>query len=682
MKNPFLDLSFEIKWSQLTPEHVEPDIALALERAKANIAKLHELSGAELTFENVLLGFESATRELNLAWGFVQHLDAVCNSPDLRKAHNAMLPAVSEFFTKIYLDAKLWAVVKAYSGTAEGKALSGVRKRFLQETIADFHESGADLADDKKKRLEEINAELAKITQKFSENVLDATNAWEKIVTDKSILAGLPESALANARENAKQKKLGSDESPVWRFTLHAPSLIPVLQFAENEEFRREVWQASVNVARKSPYENGAMVWQILELRNERARILGFKDFADLATNRRMAKSGGAALKFVEDLHARTIGFFAREVSELEAYKAKAGGGTATRLNPWELSFWAEKQRKELYDFDPELLRPYLPMDGVISGLFSIAEKLFGVELRERKGVDVWHPEVKYYEVFDGAKKLGAFYCDWHPRESKRGGAWMNFFHTGGPQSDGSWKPHLGLMVGNMSPPAGGKPALLTHDEVTTVFHEFGHLIHHLLSEVEIESLSGTRVAWDFVELPSQILENWCWHKESLDLFARHYESGAPLPPELLEKMLRARNYRAASAMMGQLCYGKLDLDLHVKFDEVRGMDLDEHWRKRLSDYLTPVATPSPARTFSFTHIFGAPTGYAAGYYSYKWAEVLEADAFTRFLKEGVLNPEAGRDFRKKILARGNSELPEKLFRDFMGRDPDLNSLLEREGLR
>lgn len=693
MEHPFLDPSFEIKWSRLTPEHVEPDIALAVERAQANLAALRGLAGADLTFERVLLGFEAATRELNLAWTLVQHLDAVNNAPVLRQAYNAMLPRVSAFYTAIYLDAGLWAVIKAYAATAEAKALTGVRKRFLDETIADFRESGADLSDDGKKRLEAVNAELAQAAQKFAENVLDATNAWEKIVTDEALLEGLPDSARRLAREQARKKNLGSDETPAWRFTLHQPSLVPVLQYAANEAIRRECWQASVDVARKAPYENRELVWKILDLRREKARLLGFTDFADLVTHRRMARTGGTALRFIEDLHDRVHGFFLREIAELEQYKAKQDGLAATparedraaaapRLQPWELAYWAEKQRKEKYDFDPELLRPYLPMDGVIRGLFTLARQVFGVEVREAAGpVEVWHPEVKYYEVLDGARKLGAFYCDWHPRESKRGGAWMNFFHTGGPGPDGAWRPHLGLMCGNLTPPAGGKPALLTHDEVTTVFHEFGHLLHHLLSEVGIESLSGTRVAWDFVELPSQLLENWCWHKESLDLFARHYETGESIPADLLEKMLRARNYRAASAMMGQLCFGKCDLDLHIRLEDVRGMDLDEHWRGRLAGYCTPVATPAPARTASFTHVFGDSTGYAAGYYSYKWAEVLEADAFTRFLREGILNPATGREFRAKILARGNAERPEVLFRDFMGRDPDLHALLEREGL-
>lgn len=701
MDAPFLSSEFLIRWSRLQPARVEADITQALQRARDRIDAVASLAEADLTFDRVLLGLESATRELNLAWGFVCHLDSVCNSPDLRKVHNAMLPQVTDFYTQVSLDPRLWRVLKTYAATAEALALTGVRQRFLNETLADFRESGADLPDDRKKRLEALNAELALTTQKYAENVLDSTNAWEKVVTDPALLAGLPESARSSAAQSAQKKGVGSEAAPAWRFTLHQPSMVPVLQYAERDEFRREVWQASVNVGRTGSHDNGTLVWEILDLRQEKARLLGFPNFADLTTHRRMAASGAAALRFVEDMHDRVRDQFLREVAQLEQYRARHEGGPQRHLKPWELSYWSEKQRKALYDFDPELLRPYLPMTGVIKGMFGLAEKLFGIQVRERgtvfvdpatgardvrgpagaEPVEVWHPEVQYYEVFDGARHVGSFYCDWYPRESKRGGAWMNFFHTGGPRPDGTWRPHLGLMCGNMSPPIGGKPALLTHDEVTTVFHEFGHLLHHLLCEVEIESLSGTRVAWDFVELPSQLLENWCWERESLDLFARHYETGAAVPEDLLARLLRARQYRAASAMMQQLAFGKLDLDLHICLDQVRGMDLDEHWRSRLADYLTPVEEPGPAMTRRFTHLFGDSTGYAAGYYSYKWAEVLEADVFTAFLREGVLNGQTGRRFRDTLLSRGNSKPAVELFRAFMGRDPDLNALLVREGL-
>ncbi len=690
MEHPFLDPSFHIRWSQLTPDRVEPDITAGIARAQAKLDALKSLRADQLTFDQVLLGFEAATRELNLAWGKVCHLDAVCNSPALRAAHNKMLPQVTAFYTSISLDPDLWTVLKAYAETPEARNLISEPGRFLEETLADFREAGADLPPDRKQRLKAVKDELAQLTQKFSENVLDATNAWELVLTDPARLAGLPEQARAQAAESARKKNLGTADQPAWRFTLHQPSMLPVLQYAEDDALRKQVWEASVGVGRQGAHDNRGLVWKILALRDEMAKLLGFAHFPDFTTHRRMAKSGRAAWSFVGDLHDRTQPFFLREVAQLEAFKAEKTGAPAGRLTPWELGYWAEKQRQALYDFDKEALRPYLPMAGVLQGLYDLSQRLFGITLRERPTVcgpatgdqvEVWHPEVKFYEVYDGDRHLGSFYCDWYPRESKRGGAWMNFFHTGGPRPGGAFAPHLGLMCGNMSPPVGDQPALLSHDDVTTVFHEFGHLLHHLLCECEIESLSGTRVAWDFVELPSQILENWCWHKASLDLFARHHQTGEPLPGDLLQKLIRSSRYRAGTAMMGQLLYGRLDLDLHLHLSEVQGMDLDQHWVTRLADYLTPSTGPSYSMAPRFTHLFGHSTGYAAGYYSYKWAEVLEADCFTRFEKEGILNGETGRDFRDAILARGNSEPPEELFRHFMGRDPDPEALLRREGL-
>jgi oligopeptidase A len=703
LPHPFLDPSFHIRWSLLSADRVGPDVSRGIEEARERLDALKALREEDLTFDRVLLGFESATRDLDLAWGKVTHLDAVCNAPELREAHNAMLPKVTSFYSGIALDENLWKVIKAYGETAEARTLSGVRRRFLAEVMKDFRESGADLEPARKTRLEAVKAELARLTQKFSENVLDATNAWERIVCDERLLAGLPEQARSLAREAARAKGLGSDEAPAWRFTLHQPSLVPVLQFADSDELRRACWTASVSVGRTPPHENADLIWRILELRDEMAKLLGFPHFSDFATHRRMARSGACAWRFTGDLHDRASPFFAREVASLEAFKAAQTGGAPSRLAPWELAYWAEKQRRALYDFDKEALRPYLPMAGVIAGLFALSGRLFGIEIRERPTlfaepgrdrpsvrapagaagapVEVWHPEVAFYEVFDAGRHLGSFYCDWYPRASKRGGAWMNFFHTGGPRPGGAFAPHLGLMVGNMTPALPGRPALLSHDDVTTVFHEFGHLLHHLLSDVEIESLSGTRVPSDFVELPSQIMENWCWKKESLDLFARHHESGEALPRELLEKLIRSSNYRAASAMMGQLAYGRLDLDLHIHLDEVRGMELDEHWRTRLDGYLTPTSVPAPSMAHRFTHLFGHTIGYASAYYAYKWAEVLEADAFTRFEREGILNPATGRALREHILSRGNSAPPEELFRAFMGRDPDPNALFVREGL-
>ncbi|MGE9294070.1 MAG: M3 family metallopeptidase [Puniceicoccales bacterium] len=706
MDHPFLADTFIIPWHLLTPAQIQPDIELALKNAQARLDAIADTPLADVTFENTLLALESATEELTRGWGSVGHLDSVSNSPALREAYNAMLPKVSEFYTRISLNEKLWQVIKAFAETEEAKALTGTRKRLLEETLEDFRSSGADLPPEKKKQLEGINAELSRLTQKYGENVLDSTNAWELLIEDEARLSGLPQSAKDAARESAKSKDHGSDEKPVWRFTQHMPSLLPVMKYADDESLRKQVWEGSIGVGHKEPHDNTDLIWKILEQRQAKAELLGKDNFADLVLERRMAKNGAAALKFTEDLHARIKDAFAAETDELETFKAEQTGQPKDHLQPWEVAYWSEKLRKKRYDLDEEELKPYFPINLVVTGMYDLVERLYGVKIVQRPTrftdpesgeeqrfdegtpsadhvvAEVWHPDVKFYDLLDNdGTHIGSFYADWYPRESKRGGAWMNYLRTGGPLPDGSVAPHLGLMCGNLNPPVGGKPALMNHREVETIFHEFGHLLHHLLGKVEIKSLNGVNVAWDFVELPSQIMENWCWEKEALDLFAKHVDTGEPLPAALLEKMLEARNFEQATATMRQLSFGKMDLDLHTNFKNHEGRDLDAWVDESLEGYRAPLKTKSPAIVRRFTHLFSDPTGYAAGYYSYKWAEVLDADAFTRFKEEGVLNPETGKDFREKILQKGNSEPPEKLFHDFMGRNPNLNSLLIRAGL-
>lgn len=670
MSHPFLDKEFHIRWSTLTPEHIEADLTKAIEIGRANILKISDQQNiGGLTYQSTFGALESATNDLDRAWGRVNHLDSVANSDELREALNKMLPVVSAFSSSISLNEDLWDVLKAYE-KSDLSHLSEIQKRYVAETCADFRSSGADLDPYEKKRMAQINAELAKVTQKFGENVLDSTNAWELYLDDESRLSGLPESAKSAAAEDAKSK----NREGQWRFSMQHPSMMPVMQHAEDETLRKALWEGSCTIGHGGDHDNTDLLWNILRLREEKAKLLGFENFADLVLERRMAKNGASALNFTEGLHEKILSKFHQDIAELQAYKAEKTGTKKAPLQPWETTYWAEKRRKELYHFDDEVLRPYFPVTQVMDGLFSLTSRLFGIKISPAES-EAWHEEVTFYELHDAetGTHLGSFYADWHPRECKRGGAWMNYLETG--------PPHLGLICGNMTKPTGDKPALLTHREVETVFHEFGHLLHHLLSDVEIKSLAGVNVPWDFVELPSQIMENFCWDRESLDFFAKHYETGETIPEDLFENMVAARNYMSASGFMRQLSFGKLDLELHSNFQNYVGRDLDAVDREILSAYKTPLATQNPTMARAFNHLFSSPVGYAAGYYSYKWAEVLDADAFTRFQKEGVLNEETGRAFREEILAKGNSRPVDESYRQFMGRDPEQTALLERSGL-
>jgi oligopeptidase A len=657
-----------------------------------------------LDFSSVVLGLDETTRALNESWVLVGHLDSLCNSPELRKPYNEMLPKVTAFFAKIYLNSDIWDLLVTYSQTENARQLNEVEKRALHETMEHFRQQGAELSGEKKAQLEEIENQLSQVTQKYSENVLDSTNAWELIVCEAEKLKGLPESALEAARQDALARGHGSEEAPCYRLTLKVPSMIPVLEYVEDEEIREKVWRASTQIGRGGEHDNTDLVWEILKLRQQKAALLGRENFADLVLQQRMAKSGRTALAFVEDLHHQVKAAFDLETIRLQEFRADVEHRAADLMEPWQVAFWAEKQRRAEYDFDPEELRPWFAIDEVLSGMFRIAETIFDLKISRRETVylgpdaepvevsvdphqpgpvEVWHPDVKFYEVRNGGgTHIGSFYADWHPRDSKRSGAWMNYLKMGQPPSRGKERQlHLGLICGNMTPSLEGRPALLTHDEVCTVFHEFGHLLHQLLGNVDIPSLNGVSVYWDFVELPSQLMENFCWERTALDLFAKHHETGEPIPPRLFKKMIAARNFRGASAMMRQLSLAKLDLELHLKPGLAGGQDLDAIARELLDGYLMPLKTEPPSILRRFGHLFSNPVGYAAGYYSYKWAEVLDADAFTRFQQEGVLNPEVGRAFRDCILSKGNSRDPAGLFRDFMGRDPDPRALLVRSGL-
>ena len=678
--NPLLQIQFQIPFDQVRAENVEPAVEELLQFSRQELDGLIS-EPAPRTFANTLQKLDQLTERLEYAMQIVRNLEAVATTPELRAAYNAVQPKVSEFYSSLPLNEALWQAVLGYSRTADASALTGVRKRFLEKTLDNFRRHGAELNAEGKKRIAEIDVELTRQTIRFSENVLDSTNQYEWVITNPSQLAGLPESATAMARASAASKGL---PEPSWRFTLQAPSYLAVMTYLDDEGMRRQVYEAFVHRATEEKYDNRPVMRSILELRGERARLLGYRDFADLVLEDRMAHAGARAQQFLEDLRHKTEAYFEKENADLLTFSGKA------ELHPWDIPYYAEKQRAALYDFDEEALRPYFPLDSVVQGMFEIVHRLYGISVTEKTGVPGWDPHVKYYEIRDhtqpaGHELVGAFYADWFPRENKRNGAWMDTLITGLPHGGGQhaeWQdPHLGLICGNLTPPGVDRPSLLTHREVQTIFHEFGHLLHHCLSRVELRGFAGVNVAWDFVELPSQIMENWTWERDALDLFARHYQTGAPIPSELLEKMRRARNFRAANTQMRQLGFGLVDLALHRDIAPGSKIDLLAFARDTLQPF-SPARLPEHyAMIVSFTHLFSSPVGYGAGYYSYKWAEVLDADAFTRFRQDGIFSREVGQRFRDRILSRGDSEDAADLYRSFMGRDPDPNALLERSGL-
>lgn len=668
MSNPLVKINFRIPFDEIKAEHVEPAIDELLADAQNSLDKI-VASPEPRTFANTLLALEKVTETLEYAMNIVGHLEGVATYPELREAYNKVQPKVSAFYSGIPLNAGLWRQVKAFAETQEARGLQATRARFLKKEVDGFRRSGADLDEAGKARLTEINVELARRTTKFSENVLDATNAFEYYIEDEAGLAGLPASAVDAARQSAESK--GREG---WRFTLQAPSLVAVLTYLDDAAVREKLYRAHSTRASSGEFDNSENVAAILELRKEKARLLGYANFADLVLEERMAKTGEQATAFVRNLKARTQQAFERENEDLRNFAGK-------ELDPWDVGYYAEKMRQAQYDFDEEELRPYFPYEGVLRGMFEITGRLYGIRVEKQSGVAAWDEGVDYYTVYDADDSvMGSFYADYFPRENKRGGAWMDAFITGEPTTDG-FTPHLGLNCGNLTPPLGDKPALLTHREVETIFHEFGHLLHHLLSRVEIKSLAGTRVAWDWVELPSQIMENWCWEREALDLFARHYQTVAPIPEALFQKMVRAKNFRAANAQMRQLSFGTVDLALHTEYDSKVDGDVMLYARQLLDSFAAVPLPAEHAMIAGFTHLFSSPVGYGAGYYSYKWSEVLDADAFTRFASQGIFDSEVGRAFRENVLAKGDSEEPEELFRAFMGRDPDAEALLRRIGL-
>ncbi len=667
MTNPLVEKKFRVPFDQIEPEHLRPAVDQLIAQARADLDAVAKQEGPR-NYDNTLGAMEEATDTLIYAVTIMGHLESVAMTDAYRDAYNDVQEDISAFFSSIVLHEGLWHALKEYAETEDARSLDHVKRRFLVKTMDDFRRQGADLGPEQKQELQKIDVRLSELTTRYAQNVLDATNRYELIVTDESKLAGLPQSARDAAAESARKKGVEG-----FRFTLQAPSYIAVQQYLDDESIRRDVWRAYNTRGTAAPNDNRPLLVEILKLRKKKAELLDFRDFADLVLADRMAKNGRAATEFLNELRRRTRPFFDKENDELRAFKKQQTG--SSEMQPWDIAYWSEKQRKALYEFDEEELRPYFTVENVLQGVFHLVETLYGVTI-EPSEAPTWDDAVRVYKVCENGTHLGSFYADLFPREIKRGGAWMNGIITATPG-----EPHLGLICANATPAVGDNPPMLTHREVETIFHEFGHLLHHLLSDVPVVSLGGTNVAWDFVELPSQIMENWCWERSSLDSFARHYETGEPIPDDLFSKLERARTYRAAYEQMRQIGYGTADLMLHRDFDPYGDNDVIAYARKIFEEH-NPCELPSDyAMIASFNHLFASPVAYAAGYYSYKWAEVLDADAFTRFKKEGVFDREVGMSFRNEILSRGDSDDPARLFENFMGRPPDIEALMQRQGL-
>ena len=678
MTNPLLEDHLLPPFSAISADQVKPAIEEILNRNRARIEGLLESfrNGTEPSFATLVAPLEQWDDELSKAWSPVGHLNGVKNSDELREAYNACLPLLSQYSTELGQNVELCEAYKQIKASAEFASLSQQQQTTVNNALRDFHLSGVDLPADKKARYGEISQRLSELTSKFSENVLDATHAWHKHIDDDSVLAGLPDSAKSLLQQLAQQKEL-----PGYVVTLDLPSYLPIMSYADNRELRQEVYSAYVTRASEigpnaGEFDNSANMQEILALRFEMAQLLGYESYAAYSVASKMAESPDQVLEFLTDLAKKAKPQAEREIAELKAF-AKDNYG-ADDLQPWDVGYYAEKLRQQRYSISQEDIRPYLPVDTVIKGMFETVSRLFGVQFVEQKTFDTYHPDVRFFEVHKDGAQLASFYLDLYARAKKRGGAWMDVCRTRRNTEAGLQLP-VAYLVCNFTPPVGDKPALLTHDELTTLFHEFGHGIHHMLTRMDVAAVSGiSGVAWDAVELPSQFLENWCYEPEALAFISGHYETGEPLPKELLDKLLAAKNFQSAMGTMRQLEFALFDFRLHHEF-RADGVDVQTLLNQVRSEVTVVPISPLSRFQHGFTHIFAG--GYAAGYYSYKWAEVLSADAFSRFEEEGIFNPTTGQSFLDEILSQGGSREAAELFRNFRGREPSVEPLLRHCGI-
>ncbi|MGZ8165142.1 MAG: oligopeptidase A [Methylobacter sp.] len=677
MNNPLLINSPLPLFSKIKPEHIEPAIDQLLQEARS-VVKQHLEATQNYTWEDLIEPLETVEDKLNKAWSPVSHMNSVVNSDELREAYNACLPKLSEYSTEMGQNEALFNAYLTIAKSDEFTSLDTAQQKIIQNALRDFRLSGIDLDNEKKQRYKEISQELSRLASNYEENLMDATNAWTKLITEEQELSGLTPSALAQARQTAE-----SQNENGWMITLQFPSYIAVMTYADNRELRRELYEAfSTRASDRGPHagrwDNTDIMEKTLALRHEKARLLGFNNYAELSLATKMAETTDDVTRFLEGLADRSWRQARKDLAELREFASKQYG--IADLQSWDMAYTSEKMRQHFYQLSQEEVKAYFPITRVLPGLFAVVEKLYGLKISEITDFDRWHPDVRFFRIHDKNDQLrGQFYTDLYARPKKRGGAWMDDC-VGRKKTDGGIQIPVAYLTCNFTPPTGDDPALLTHDEVITLFHEFGHGLHHMLTQVDYLGVSGiSGVEWDAVELPSQFMENWCWEEGALGLISGHYQTGEKLPDALFNKMLAAKNFQAGMIMVRQLEFSLFDFRIHRDYDPGKGGRIYEI----LDQVRAQVAVVKPPKfnrfAHSFSHIFAG--GYAAGYYSYKWAEVLSSDAFSLFEENGIFDPETGHAFLTNILEQGGSQEAMQLFKNFRGREPEIDALLRHTGI-
>ncbi|AIM24072.1 oligopeptidase A [Serratia sp. OLHL2] len=679
MTNPLLTPFSLPPFSAIRPEDIVPAVQSALADCRAAVERVVAQPGP-FTWDNLCQPLAESDDRLSRIWSPIGHLNSVKNSPELRAAYEQALPLLSEYGTWVGQHEGLYQAYRSLKEGAAFETLSVPQRKAVDNALRDFELSGIGLSADKQQRYGEIVARLSELGSTYSNNVLDATMGWSKLITDEAELSGLPESALAQAQAMAQAK-----EQDGWLLTLDMPSYLPVLTYADNRALREEMYRAfATRASDQGPnagkWDNSEVMAETLALRHELAQLLGFDTYADKSLATKMAESPEQVIGFLSDLAKRARPQAEQELAQLRAFAKQHYG--VDELDAWDITYYGEKQKQHLFSISDEQLRPYFPEQRVVEGLFEVVKRIYGITAKERKDVDTWHPDVRFFDLFDADGELrGSFYLDLYARENKRGGAWMDDCVGSLRKADGTLQKPVAYLTCNFNRPLGDQPALFTHNEVTTLFHEFGHGLHHMLTQIDTAGVSGINgVPWDAVELPSQFMENWCWEPEALAFISGHYQSGEPLPKAMLDKLLAAKNYQAALFILRQLEFGLFDFRMHFEYSPEKGAQILPTLAE-VKKMVAVVPSPSWGRfPHAFSHIFAG--GYAAGYYSYLWAEVLSADAYSRFEEEGIFNAETGKSFLDNILSRGGSEEPMALFKRFRGREPQLDAMLRHYGIK